>query len=124
MISRDKNNSSIRYMFSVKSSLAPEGSTIAFSFDQKTGLRWIGQCQVDKTQIEDCEIDDSKKALARRIVLEMLCDQDIYSRDILDKLKLMGMSERTINTAKKELGVTSYRKDGAWFWHLDDRSGP
>lgn len=124
MISRDKNDSSMRYMFPVKSSLAPEGSTIAFSFDQKTGLRWIGQCQVDREQIEDCEIDDSKKALARRIVLEMLCDQDIYSRDILDKLKLMGMSERTINTAKKELGVTSYRKDGAWFWHLDDRSGP
>ena len=124
MISRDKNDSSIRYMFSVKSSLAPEGSTIAFSFNQKTGLRWIGQCQVDRTQIEDCDTAESKKALARRIVLEMLCNQDIYSRDILDKLKLMGISERTINTAKKELGVTSYRKDGAWFWHLDDRSGP
>lgn len=122
MISRDKNNSSIRYMFSVKSSLAPEGSTIAFSFDQKTGLRWIGRHQVDKTQITDCDIADSKKALARRIVFEMLCEQDIYSRDILNKLKLMGISERTINTAKKEIGITSYRKDGVWFWHLNDQS--
>ena len=122
MISRDRNDSSIRYMFPVKSSLAPEGSTIAFSFNQKTGLRWIGKCQVDREQIEDCDIDDSKRALARRIVFEMLCEQDTRSRDILNKLKLMGISERTINTAKKELGVTSYRKDGAWFWHLEEQS--
>lgn len=121
MISRNKYDSSIRYMFPVKSSLAPEGSTIAFSFDQKTGLRWIGQCQVDKEQIKDCDIDHSKKALARRVVLEMLCEQDIRSCDIFHKLQVMGISERTINTAKKELGVTSYRKEGAWFWHLDDQ---
>ena len=82
MISRDKNDPSIRYMFPVKSSLAPEGETIAFSFDQKTGLRWIGQCQVDKAQLADCDIDNSKKALARRIVLEMLCEQDTHSTDI------------------------------------------
>ncbi len=119
MISRDKNNPSIRYMFPVKSSLAPEGSAIAFTFDQKKGLHWIGQCKVDKAQMEDCDIDNSKKSLARRIVLEMLHEQDTYSRDILNKLKLMGISERTINTAKKELGVTSYRKDGVWFWHLE-----
>lgn len=123
MISRDKHNPSIRYMFSVKSSLAPEGSTISFSFDEKTGFHWLGQCQVEKAQIESCNIDDSKKSLVQRIVYEMLCEQDIASKDILNKLKLMGISERTINTAKKQLGVSSYRKEGAWFWHLDDRSG-
>lgn len=49
----------------------------------------------------------------------MLYEQDTHSTDILNKLKLLGVSERTIHTAKKELGVSSYRKDGAWFWHLD-----
>lgn len=69
MISRNKTDPSIRYMFPVKSSLAPEGSTIAFSFTQKTGLQWLGKCKVDKGQIEGYKIDDSKRALARRIVL-------------------------------------------------------
>ena len=123
MISRDRDNSSIRYMFPVKSSLAPEGTTIAFSFDPKSGLRWIGQCQVDKSRIKDYDIDDSKKALARRIVLEMLGEHDAHSTDIINKLKLMGISERTIHSAKKELGVQSYRSDGVWYWHLDDPSG-
>lgn len=122
MISRDRDNPSIRYMFPVKSSLAPEGTTIAFSFDPKSGLRWIGQCQVDKSRIKDYDIDDSKKALARRIVLEMLGEHDAHSTDIINKLKLMGISERTIHSAKKELGVQSYRSDGVWYWHLDPPS--
>lgn len=49
MISRDKNDPSYGYMFQVKSSLAPEGSTMAFLFKPKTGLQWIGRCRVDKT---------------------------------------------------------------------------
>lgn len=122
MISRDRDNPSIRYMFPVKSSLAPEGTTIAFSFDPKSGLRWIGQCQVDKSRIKDYDIDDSKKALARRIVLEMLGEHDAHTTDIINKLKLMGISERTIHSAKKELGVQSYRSDGVWYWHLDPPS--
>lgn len=119
MISRDKDDPAIRYMFPVKSSLAPEGATIAFSFNPKSGLKWIGRCQVDRSQIEDFDIDDSKKALAKRIILEMLSEQDTHSSIILNKLKLMGISERTIHSAKKEIGVQSYRSDGVWYWHLD-----
>lgn len=123
MISRDKDDPSIRYMFPVKSSLAPEGATIAFSFSRKSGLQWIGQCKVDRSQMKLFENDDGKKAVARRLISEMLDEQDVRSSDILNKLKLMGISERTIHSAKKELAVQSYRKDGAWYWHLNDPSG-
>ena len=40
--------------------------------------------------------------------------------DIVKKLKTLGISERTIQTVKKELGITSYRKNGVWLWHLSD----
>lgn len=121
MISRDKEDPSVRYMFPVKSSLAPEGAAVAFSFNQKKGLRWLGQRNVDKSQIDDCDIDGSKRALARRIVYEMLSEKDAFATDVVNKLKLMGVSERTVHNAKKELGVTSYRKKDAWFWHLEER---
>lgn len=122
MISRDKDDPSIRYMFPVKSSLAPEGATIAFSFNRKSGLQWIGQRKIDRSQIRVFENYDSKKDIARRVMSEMLDEQDVPSSDVLNKLKLMGVSERTIHTAKKELGVKSLRRDGAWVWHLDDLS--
>lgn len=124
MISRDKSNSSLRYMFPVKSSLAPDGMAIGFTFDRKSGLTWVGQCDVDRSQIKDGDIDDSKKALAMRVIMDLLSESDVHSADIVKKLKIMGVSERTINTAKKQLNITSYRKDGAWYWHLQDQYEP
>ncbi len=120
MITRDKANPSLRYMFPVKSSLAPEGNVIAFSFDRKSGLIWLGKSDKDKSQVSPYMTDESKKALACRIMAEVLDNQDTLGKEIISKLKLMDVSERTIQTAKKELGITSYRKNSAWYWHLPD----
>ncbi|MBR6172402.1 MAG: AAA family ATPase [Eubacterium sp.] len=121
MISRDKSDPSIRYMFPVKSSLAPEGSTIAFSLESKRGLKWIGTCEVNKDQIQDYDIDESKWALTIRVIRELLDEQDIRSIDVLNKLKILGISERTAHSVKKQMGVTSYKKDNVWYWHLEDQ---
>ena len=122
MISRDKTDSSIRYMFPVKSSLAPEGSSIAFRLDKKYGVKWLDNYTPTNNEQEKYTIDKSKQSLAERVISEMLEEYDIRSKDILNKLKVMGISERTANGAKSRLGITSYRKDGVWYWHLDDNS--
>ena len=122
MISRDKTDSSIRYMFPVKSSLAPEGSSIAFRLDKKYGVKWIDNYTPTNDEQEKYTIDKSKQSLAERVISEMLEEYDIRSKDILNKLKVTGISERTANGAKSRLGITSYRKDGVWYWHLDDNS--
>ena len=119
MIARDKDDPSIRYMFPVKSSLAPEGTSIAFSFDPVFGLKWIGKCQIDQVQLAYSDIGDNKKSLAKRIIKELLEFQDVHSIDILHRLKTLGISERTIQTAKKELGVSSCKRGDIWLWHLD-----
>nr|MBQ6243007.1 AAA family ATPase [Lachnospiraceae bacterium] len=119
MIARDKDDPSIRYMFPVKSSLAPEGTSIAFSFDPVLGLKWIGRCQIDHVQLAYSDVGDNKKNLAKRIIKDLLEFQDVHSSDILFRLKTMGISERTIQTAKKELGVSSSKRGDIWFWHLD-----
>lgn len=124
MITRDQDEPSKRYMFPVKSSLAPEGTAIGFTFDRMNRISWLGQCSVDTTGMENVEIFESKNALARRIIAEMLIEGDRHSSDIINKLKVMGISERTIHTAKKQLNVVSYKKDGWWFWHLDDEPVP
>ena len=120
MISKDKSDPSIRYMFPVKSSLAPEGCAIGFSLNRKSGLTWLGQRTIDTSQLRDYETVESKKSLAARVIVEILNEQDTYSADIVKKLKTLGISERTIQTVKKELGITSYRKNGVWLWHLSD----
>ena len=120
MISRDKADSTVRYMFPVKSSLAPEGTAIGFTLNRKLGLVWLGQCYVNKEALQKNESSESKRELAARMLTELLSEQDVYSTDILKKFETMGISERTIHTVKKELGITSYRKGGVWLWHLND----
>ena len=118
MISRDKTDSSIRYMSPIKSSLAPEGSSVTFRLDKKHGIKWIENYVPADDESESYTINKSKQRLAERIISEMLEESDIRSKDILKKLKVMGISERTSNEAKRRLGITSYRKDGVWYWHL------
>lgn len=107
-------------MLPIKSSLAPEGDSIAFRFEGKRGLVWIGKTNIALKDRNEFNIDNSKTSLAKRLVLEILETKDVLSKEILNKLKLMGISARTANEVKSELGVTSYRKDGTWYWHLDN----
>lgn len=120
MISQDKGDASVRYMFPVKSSLAPKGAALSFVIDDKQGIVWRGTQTVNQAVYLSNLSAETKKELASRITLDMLRQQDAHSTDIINKLKLMGVSERTIHTAKKELGIGSYRKNGAWYWHLPD----
>ena len=123
MISRDKDDPSVRYMFPVKSSLAPEGSVVAFSFTRQNGISWLGIREVDRNIVNSCNLADSKKMLATRIIQDVLFEHDAMSTDIMKKLKILDISERTINTAKKNLGIISYRKDGVWYWRLPNERG-
>ena len=120
MITRDKDDQSIRYMFPVKSSLAPEGKTIGFRFDRKRGLDWLGYCELD-TEEEDSSVKKlNKRDVAEKFMIDMLEEEDVLGSVILNKLQVLGISARTVNKVKSKLGVSSYRKDGVWYWHLDE----
>ena len=121
MISRDRADPEVRYMFPVKSSLAPEGNAIAFTFKPELCVRWIGSRDSVREQTEDYTLDESKLAMAVRVTGELLSERDMRSSDIFHKLKIMGVSERTAKTVKKELGITSYKKENVWYWHLEER---
>lgn len=121
MISRDKMIPSLRYMFPVKSSLAPEGETVTFMLNNKKGIKWLGTKKVDRDMMKNAGEDESKSQLAHRILLEILESNDVPSLDILNKMKLMGISERTAQSVKKELGITSYKSGHLWYWHLPEK---
>lgn len=121
MITRDHSDISRRYMFPVKSSLAPEGLPVAFQLKPEQGIEWLGNTDIDLLEQMRFSIDKNKFALAERILSEVLGKQDVLSKEIMGKLNLMGVSERTVNKAKNHLGITSYRKDGVWYWHLEEK---
>ena len=48
MISRDEKDPEIRYMYQVKSNLAPESNAVGFVMNPDKGFQWIGKCNIDK----------------------------------------------------------------------------
>ena len=120
MISRDSADSSIRYMFPVKSSLAPEGCAIGFTFaDGK--FEWIGKCDVNIDSIEGSVFAQSDKLeQTKKFLVRILKDGALPSTKIFEMVEQLGIKKRTAETAKKEMGIKAYKKNQAWYWQLPD----
>src|SRR5262245_22283732 len=58
---------------------------------------------------------------AKEFLLERLEGGPVKADDIIEEAKQEGIAEKTLRSAKKELGIKSRRKggsDGEWFWEL------
>jgi len=120
MISRDSTESSIRYMFPVKASLAPEGCAIGFSFTEGK-FTWLGKCDIDTSSLENSvsalpdKLEQAKSFLSR-----VLKDGPLQTTQICEMVEQLGIKKRTLETAKKEIGIQAYRQHNAWYWRLPD----
>ena len=118
MISRDGSNPLARYMFPIKTSLAPEGPAIGFTFAEGS-FQWLGKCDVDISSLNDgVFVQVDKVEQAKRYLLCLLKDGDMPSNKICDMVEGLGIKKRTIKTAKKEAGIQSYRERDTWYWRL------
>ena len=120
MISHDKDRPEVRIVTPIKSSLAPKGPPIAFCFDKVKGISWLSGAAVKPT-VSTNEKHENKHEQASRIIIDMLDGTDIPGNEIVKKLNLMGISERTVRAVKKELAILSYKKDNTWFWHFSGK---
>ncbi|WP_037300664.1 ATP-binding protein [Ruminococcus flavefaciens] len=118
IVARDKENPNFRVVAHTKSSLAPEGKTVAFELDPDSGFHFKGEY--------DCNIDEillgvgsmSKGRQAMELLQEELKDGEVSQKVISAKAKYSRISSRTLNEAKKILGVKSVKRNGQWFWAL------
>jgi len=121
MISRDENRPGIRYMYPIKSSLAPEGPAIAFSFRERGGLEWHGSYDLNTAQLMDSvTVKTTKREKARAKLIQMLEKRDKPAKEVYAALSEMGVGSRTVEKVKKELQISTYRSGGSWYWSLPE----
>ena len=109
-------------MLPIKSSLAPEGSAFAFELDPQTGFRWIGACSYTAEELlGNVPHAETKLQKAKDRLQEILYDCDLPGREVYEKMSSLEIGKRTIDSAKRELGVSVYRKNDMWYWHLDNQ---
>jgi RecA/RadA recombinase len=104
-----------------KSSNAPPGKSLSFELNPDTGFRWLGECDatVDDVMSGKSAKPESQFAKARRIIETMLADgYAVASKDIIEAAESEGISYKTLNRAKSELGVITSKHSDAWYWQL------
>lgn len=111
MVTRDEDDPEIRYMIPIKSSLAPEGPEIAFRMNKEIGFQWLK----NKNKSHKKRL---KKSDVAEILTNMLEFGELSSGIVIQKILELGVSERTLYTLKKELGIKSFRRKGIWYWQL------
>lgn len=119
MVSRDENRPGMRYMYPIKSSLAPEGPAIAFSFKDGGGLEWQGRYNLNTSELLDSvTVKTTKRDRARAKLVQMLESGDRPAKEVYDGLASIGVGSRTVEKVKKELQISAYRSSGVWYWRI------
>ena len=120
IVGRVKNEPEIRIVCHVKSSLAPEGKSIAFRLDKESGFEWIGEYDISANDLLSGNCRGQKIKGAKEFLLEMLADGAVEQNAIPKEAESRGIKGKTLWNAKKALGVQSKKTGNRWSWMLPE----
>ena len=121
LIGRLKSNPNVRIIVHDKSSLAPEGKSLAFGLGDEEGFRWLdGYDGITSVELLCGFTTETKTAAAEELIRSMLAGgQEIMAENVFRAAEGKGISRRTVNEAKKAIPNIVTRKNGKyWFWSL------
>ena len=116
LVGRLKNDPAVRVVAHDKSSLAPEGKSIAFSLDAENGFQWLGYCDVSVEEVLSGSGSVRTKTAQMEEELQRMLTQPVPAAEVFRHAAALGISERTVKIAKKSLGVETARLGGQWVW--------
>ena len=121
LVGRVKSNPSIRVMAQLKNNLAPEGTSFAFEINDNSSVRWIGEYDITAEELllgDDIAEDGGKLTETMEALNVTLQSGEIACTNIYEQLRKAGVSKRTIDSAKKNLGIKSVKRADGWYWSL------
>lgn len=126
LVGRLKNDKYVRGIVHDKSSLAPEGCSLAFHLGDDRGFCWLeGYNSLTADQLLNGlsvneSLHENKSTAAEALIYELLgSGEKVPASTIFDAAKEKGISERTIKAVKSQIeGLLTTREGNRWFWHL------
>ncbi len=123
LVGRLRKEPSVRVIVHDKSSLAPEGSSLAFNLGNETGFYWLDGYESITSEDILCGFgsnSETKTAQAEELI-RMALDggEEIPCHEIFKMAEKKQISQRTVNEAKKNIPEIVTRKQGAkWVWSI------
>lgn len=129
LIGRVKREPNVRVIVHDKSSLAPEGKPVAFCLDPETGFSWIGEYDITADELLSGAGGNTatKTEQAEKLILDLLADgKELASEEIVKAAAEAGISERTVQNAKRNMGgiLGARRVGGQWYNFIKKKQPP
>ena len=123
LIGRVKREPNIRVIVHDKSSLAPEGKPMAFCLDPETGFEWVGEYDITADELLSGAGGNTatKTEQAETLILDLLADEnEMTSEEVMKAAAEVGISERTLKTARRNLEtrIEVKRRGNQWYYRL------
>lgn len=121
LIGRLKKEPQVRVLVHDKSSLAPEGKSLAFSLGDEIGFRWLdGYNEISAEELLCGISQETKTAAAEELICTMLeSGAEVPCEEIFRRAQQRNISRRTVNEAKKNIpGIVTRKVGKGWVWSL------
>lgn len=121
IVGKSPQDPNTRIMAHSKSNLAPAGASIAFELGDT--FRFLGTSSITVDELLGFEqVKRNSLEEAKSLLLAMLSDGRQESKVIFEEAQQRGISERTVKTAKKELGIESLQEGKRWYFYPTKKS--
>lgn len=120
LVGRVEGESNTRAVVQIKNNLAAFGHPKAFALSED-GFKWLGDYEITVDEVlGGIAPKANKMELAKQMLRELAETQNaVLSNEIFDRAEELGISKRTLENAKKELGIRARKINNAWYWELD-----
>ena len=120
LVGRVEGESNTRAVVQIKNNLAAFGHPKAFALSED-GFKWLGDYEITVDEVLGGITPKANKMEQAKQMLRELAETQsaVLSNEIFDRANELGISQRTMENAKKELGVQTRKINNAWYWDLD-----
>lgn len=120
LVGRVEGEPNTRAVVQIKNNLAAFGHPKAFMLSEN-GFHWIGDYEITADEVLGGIAPKANKLEQAKQLLRELAETSnaISSNEVFDMAEEQGLSKRTLENAKKELGIRAKKINNSWYWELD-----
>ena len=120
LVGRVEGEPNIRAVVQIKNNLAQFGHPKAFELMER-GFKWMGDYEITADEVLGGIAPKANKLEQAKRMLRELAETSnaVQSNEIFDMAEEQGISKRTLENAKKVLGIRARKINNSWYWELD-----
>ena len=120
LVGRVEGEENIRAVVQIKNNLAGFGHPKAFELSED-GFLWLGDYEITADEVLGGIAPKANKLEQAKRLLRNLAETNnaMQSNEIFNLAEEQNISRRTLENAKKELGVKAKRINNSWYWELN-----